>query len=312
MFEIKRYTPQEEKTWDQFVTCSKNGTFLFLRQYMDYHSSRFRDHSLLFYDERGLYAVMPANEEGTTLHSHQGLTYGGLVVNERATVSGICRLFEEMNDYLSQQHFSKVLYKAVPWIYHRQPSEEDLYAIANICQGNLVTRHISTTISLSDPIHWRRDHRYGANKAFSDGITVEQSNDFTGFWNVLNDNLLQKYGAQPVHSLDEITLLHDRFPQHIRLYTAKKDGILLGGTVVYCCEKVAHAQYISATPEGKRLHAIDALFKHVLADESLGALFFDFGKSSNGDGHDLNTSLVSQKEGFGGRGICYDWYEWTL
>ena len=106
MFEIKRYTPQEEKTWDQFVSCSKNGTFLFLRQYMDYHSSRFHDHSLLFYDERGLYAVMPANEEGTTLHSHQGLTYGGLVVNERGTVSGVCSLFEEMNGCLSQQHFS--------------------------------------------------------------------------------------------------------------------------------------------------------------------------------------------------------------
>lgn len=312
MFEIRRYAPQDAEAWDRFVSCSKNGTFLFTRPYMDYHASRFTDHSLLFYDTHGLYALLPANQEGDTLHSHQGLTYGGVIVDERATVSGVCQLFRQLNDYLSQQHISKVIYKAVPWIYHRQPSEEDLYAIANICRGNMTVRHISTTISLSDPIHWRRDHRYGANKAFADGITVGPSEDYEGFWRVLNDNLQQKYGALPVHSLDEIQLLHNRFPQHIRLYIAEKDGVMFGGTVVYFCGEVAHAQYISATAEGKRHHAIDALFKHILTEESLGVQYFDFGKSSNGDGHDLNDTLVSQKEGFGGRGICYDWYEWTI
>ena len=170
MFEIKRYTPSEEKEWNQFVSSSKNGTFLFSRQYMDYHHSRFDDFSIMFYDAHGLYALLPANREGSTLYSHKGLTYGGLITNEKATVSDICQLFKVLNEFLFRQRISKVIYKTVPWIYHRQPSEEDLYAITNVCHGQIIVRHVSTTISLSNPIHWRRDHRYGANKAISDVI----------------------------------------------------------------------------------------------------------------------------------------------
>ncbi len=300
----------DEEAWDSFVAHSKNGTFLHQCPYMDYHSDRFTDHSLMFYDERGLYALLPANLEGDTLYSHQGLTYGGLITDMRATASGVCALFRELNAYLRGRQIKRVVYKAIPWIYHRQPSEEDLYAIGNICSARIAVRHISTTVSLQTPIKWRHDHRYGANKATKDGITVGRSDDFHHFWHVLTGNLGQKYGAKPVHSLEEIQLLHSRFTDNIRLYTAVKDGQVIGGTVVYDCGNVVHAQYISATEEGKRRHAVDALFKHILTAEHFEAQYFDFGKSSDGDGHDLNTTLISQKEGFGGRGICYDWYEW--
>ena len=310
MFRIKRYTPDDRGAWDTFVSRSKNGTFLFLRPYMDYHSDRFADHSLLFYDEHGLFALLPANQEGMTLYSHQGLTYGGLIVDDRGTVEAVCALFDEMNTYLREQHIDHVVYKAIPWIYHRQPSEEDLYALTTVCHARLSVRHISTTIALTQPLHWRRDHRYGANKAASSGIVVERSDDFDGFWQVLTNNLRSKYGAMPVHTAAEMKLLHQRFPGQIALYVARKEGNLLGGTVLYMCGEVIHAQYISASAEGKHLHAVDLLFRHILASPPSAAHFFDFGKSSDGDGRALNSTLASQKEGFGGRGICYDWYEW--
>lgn len=310
MFEIRRYTQQDEKAWNEFVGRSKNGTFLHLRTYMDYHSDRFADHSLIFSDDHGIYAMLPANQVGDTIYSHQGLTYGGLIVDDRATVEGVRTLFTALNDYLSRLGIGKVVYKAIPWIYHRQPSEEDLYAMLNVCNARINVRHVSTTISLASPIRWRRDHRYGANKAFAEGVIVERSDDYDAFWQILTGNLWQKYGARPVHTIEEIKLLHQRFPQNIRLYTALKEGRTVGGTVLYLCGEVVHAQYISASEEGKRLHAVDALFRHILTEERWDAKFFDFGKSSDGDGHDLNTSLISQKEGFGGRAICYDWYEW--
>lgn len=312
MFEIKRYTPQDEKEWNQFVAHSKNGTFLLNRSYMDYHSHRFADHSLMFYNERGLYALLPANQDGEMLYSHQGLTYGGLIIDERAITSDVCTLFRELNTYLQRQQVTKMLYKAIPWIYHLQPSEEDLYALVNVCGAHLTVRHISSTISLEQPLHWRRDHRYGAKKAAAENIIVERSADFDAFWQVLDDNLWHKYGAKPVHTIEEIKLLRQRFPEHILLYTASKEGHVIGGTVLYDCGKVIHTQYISASPEGKRHHAIDAIFNHILTHEHWSATFFDFGKSSDGDGHELNASLVSQKEGYGGRGVCYDWYEWDV
>lgn len=48
MFEVKRYTPEDKSIWDKYVDKARNATFLFHRDYMDYHADRFRDHSLLF------------------------------------------------------------------------------------------------------------------------------------------------------------------------------------------------------------------------------------------------------------------------
>src|SRR5574344_2055536 len=75
MIIIQRYSAEHFDEWNSFVAASKNGTFLFDRRYMGYHSDRFADYSLMFYDEKHrLVAVLPANAEGDVLHSHHGLT----------------------------------------------------------------------------------------------------------------------------------------------------------------------------------------------------------------------------------------------
>ena len=312
MFEIKRYTEADKAAWNAFVAQSKNGTFLFFRDYMDYHADRFVDCSLMFYLDGHLYALMPANVEGTTLWSHRGLTYGGVVITEKATAARIQQLFRELNDYLRRQGFRKVVYKPVPHIFHRLPAEEDLYALFSVCLARIVDRSISSAIDQSQPLKWNRDRRYGVNKAFSHGVRVGESNDWAGFWQVLEFNLMKKYGAKPVHTVQEIELLHSRFPENIRLFTAEKDGQVIGGTVIYCTATVTHAQYISANTEGKQLRVIDALFDYILHDCQWKTRFFDFGTSNEEDGRILVEPLIYQKEGFGGRGVCYDWYEWDI
>lgn len=312
MFEIRRYTPEKADEWNIFVTRSKNGTFLFNRSYMDYHSDRFEDHSLMFYYKGMLYALLPANAEGDTLCSHRGLTYGGVVMTEQTTAAHIQQLFRELNDYLRHERFRKIVYKTVPHIFHRIPSEEDWYALSSVCQARLTDRSLSSAIDTSRPLKWQRDRRYGVNKAFSHGVMVGESDDWTGFWQVLEFNLAHKYGAKPVHTVQEIGLLHRRFPRNIRLFTAVKDGQVLGGTVIYVTHTVVHTQYISANTEGKQLRVIDALFDHILHDVNWEARYFDFGTSNEEDGKILVEPLIYQKEGFGGRGVCYDQYEWDL
>ena len=312
MFQIVRYTSSKKEEWDHFLRESKNATFLFDRDYMDYHQDRFEDHSLLFYDEKGLYALMPANARDDKFISHEGLTYGGLIVGERATAHEVCILFEQLNDYLRREGFRSVVYKAIPWIYHRIPAEEDLYALFKVCKAQLTGRDISSVVFQPSPVKWRRDRRYGANKAIRDGIVVEKSDDFAAFWDVLIQNLQMKYGAVPVHTLEEITLLKNRFPDNILLYVARLDGEVIGGTVVYDCGKTVHAQYISATPQGKHLHAIDCIYMHLLHHGFSSKEFVDFGKSTEEHGRILNETLIYQKEGFGGRGVCYDTYQWFL
>ncbi len=312
MFDFIRYTPEKAGEWNTFVAQSKNATFLLDRRYMDYHRDRFADGSLMVFRDGALYALLPAHRKGDVFCSHLGLTYGGLLMSERTTAARVQQLFRELNDCLRRDGFRKVVYKPVPHIYHQIPAEEDLYALFSVCNARLTDRSLSSAIRLSAPLKWHRDRRYGANKAFANGIAVGESSDWSGFWAVLTQNLMQKYGARPVHSLDEIRLLHSRFPEQIRLFTAVRDGEVLGGTVLFVTPMVVHTQYISASQEGKRLRVLDELFDHILHRCGWRARYFDFGTSNEEDGHVLVEPLIYQKEGFGGRGVCYDWYEYDL
>lgn len=313
MFEIRRYTADNAEEWNRFVAQSRQGTFLFDRGYMDYHSDRFADHSLMFYLKGHLYALLPANEHAHTYCSHQGLTYGGLLTCADATVANVVTLFAELNHYLASHGFKKVLYKAIPSIYHRLPAEEDLYALFRTCHARLVTCDASSTIDLSHPLKWHHSRHEGISRARRNGIEIEaDSSDFAAFWQVLSDNLGSTYGAAPVHTLDEMLLLKRRFPHNITLYTARHEGKVVGGTVLYRTPQVVHTQYISANKEGKQLRALDALFHQILHIDLADEHFFDFGKSTEQQGHVLNESLIWQKEGFGGRTVCYNWYEWEL
>ena len=312
MFEIRRYTPEHADEWNLFVAESKNGIFLFDRRYMDYHADRFCDHSLLFYSDGRLLAVLPAHLSGDTLCSHNGLTYGGLVMSPRLTVVQTIHLFREMNAYLQSQGIRHVSYKAVPWIYHRLSAEEDLYALYHECHARIVARDFATNIYLSAGLRWERVRRRGIVRAQNAGVVVERSDNYGAFWQVLADNLMNKYDVKPVHSLQEIELLHGRFPQSIQLYQAVKEGKVLGGVVLYISSQVVHAQYSSATPEGKKLGVIDLLYDQIFRDYH-DYPYFDFGRSTeHPDGSGLNENLVFQKEGYGGRGLCYDIYEWDV
>ena len=223
MFEIRRYTPAFANEWNQFVAASKNGTFLFDRRYMDYHADRFQDHSLLFYLGERLLAVLPAHQSGDTLCSHNGLTYGGLVMSPRLTVVQTMNLFRELNDYLRGEGFRHVSYKCIPWIYHRLPAEEDLYALYHECRARMVARDFATDVFLHGDMRWERVRRRGVSRAQKAGVVVERSDDYAAFWEVLSQNLQTKYGVKPVHTLQEITLLHSRFPENIVLYQAVKE-----------------------------------------------------------------------------------------
>ena len=313
MFDIIRYSPEKKSEWNGFVARSKNGTFLFFRDYMDYHSDRFTDHSLMFYAGGQLYALMPANIKDGVLYSHQGLTYGGLVTCDDAAAAAVVTLFGELNAFLKAEGIRRVVYKSIPWIYHLQPSGEDLYALFKVCRARIAARDISSTIILGDRIKWHRDRRYGINKARRSGVSVRRSDDLRSFWRVLDLNLGNKYGVKPVHTVEEMELLKSRFPDNIILYVAEKDGEVLGGTVLYVTGQVVHAQYISASPDGKRLRVIDAIYDVILNNDYAGFRhYFDFGKSTEDYGNYLNENLIYQKEGFGGRGVCYDTYEWEM
>ncbi len=312
MISISRYTPDRQQEWDDFVLKARNATFLFMRAYMDYHSDRFTDHSMMWRNENGkLIAVMPANIDGDTLWSHQGLTYGGMLFDEKMLVSEVGQAFKLLLRMMHDNGIRSLYYKPVPSIYHRLPSEDDEYWLWRY-RATLTGCNISAATRLDAdhiPMHSRK--RSYCNRCIREGFTINRDTPLDLFWPVLTENLHTTYGASPVHTLEEMQRLKANFPDEIKCWTvAGPEGNILGGAILYVTPCVVHTQYISASEEGKQSHALDYLFTEAVrhfSDEGIHR-FFDFGTSNEQGGMVLNDSLIMQKEGFGGRGIAYKTY----
>lgn len=310
-YEVRLYSPAGEGEWNEFVRCSRNGTFLLDRGYMDYHAHRFTDCSFMAWRKGRLCAVLPGNLAGTDFISHEGLTYGGLIMSDRATAADVLAVFSLVNRALRGLGAERVVYRPAPYIYHAAAAQEDLYALSAVCGAAKTGCDISSAICLSRHPGFRESRRSGMRKARNRGIAVRRSDDFRSFWRLLEANLFSRFGARPVHSADEICLLAGRFPHNIRLYIAEEEGVLVGGTVVYVMGRTVHTQYISASPRGKAAGALDAIFSHLIRSEFADYDWFDFGRSIDREGV-LNPGLIFQKEGFGARAVCYDTYSYAL
>ena len=311
MFEIKKYTQEDKAVWDAFVKESKNATFLFHRDYMDYHADRFVDSSLLLYKNNTLYALFPANVNGNVVYSHQGLTYGGLLLSTKATLKEVLGIFDQISIFYKSDGIEQIIYKAIPYIYHKYSAQEDLYALFRN-NAQLICRHASSTIDFVEPIKFPEQRRAGIRKAIRNDLAISLSEDFTPFWSILTENLVNRYGKKPVHNLEEISLLKEKFPQNIKLYLVYHGEEAIAGTVVYEFNHLVHVQYISANSEGKNLGALDILFDNLINETYKTFSYFDFGQSTEDNGMVLNEGLIFQKEGFGGRCVTYDTYKIEL
>lgn len=308
MLRLEPYAPEHQSAWDELVRRSKNGVFLFCRDYMDYHAERFEDSSLLFFEGDRLMAVLPACRIGDDLVSHGGLTFGGVVVDEQMSIEGMRGLFELLLEHLRQRGVRRLVYKVVPHIYHRLPAEEDLYVLF-LKGGRVIRRDLSTTIDLRCPFSYAKGRKWSINKAQKAGLAVTSSADFESFM-AIEEHVLRKYhGTKPVHSAAEIRLLARRFPENIRLFAACRDSRILAGVIVYADGPVAHTQYISSTDEGREVGASDLVLDHLIREVYSDKAYFDFGISTEQGGYHLNSGLALYKENFGGRAIAYDWYE---
>ena len=313
MVEIIRYDATMAAQWNEMARQCRNSTFQHQRGYMDYHSDRFTDCSLIALHNGKPRALLPANVDGDTLWSHRGLTFGGwLVPLKHFDVTVMIEVMDATVAWMKDNGLKRLVYKAVPHIYHRYPCEEDLYALFRH-HASLLETNVSTTIDLSCPLPLDRGNKSGANAARKAGITVGPSEDWQQYWHLLSSLLDERYDTRPVHTLDEILLLQSRFPDDIRLYTATLDGELLAGVVMYLSAPVAHCQYIGASPRGKDSKALTLLFDYLIQESTrLGFRYFDFGISNEDHGRYLNEGLVQQKSRLGGRGIVYNTFEITL
>lgn len=305
--EIVQYNQDLQNVWDAFIDESKNGTFMLKRGYVEYHSDRFTDFSLMFYDEGKLVAVMPASLHGDEVRSHGGLTYGGIISDRKMTTKKMLSVLDSLLLYLKENNIKKLIYKRVPSFYHTYPADEDVYALFKN-KAKLVRRDISTAVYLPDRIKLSKGKKWGISRAKQAGVVVKKFDDFNLFIEKENE-VLKRHNAQAVHTGGELKLLAKRFPDNIALYGAFLNDEFLAGTLVYVTPTVAHTQYITTTEKGRETFAFDFLGNELISNVYADKIWFDFGISTEDGGMMLNEGLCQQKETFGGRGFVYDFYE---
>lgn len=312
---LKPYSSLLKQEWDKFVAESKNATFLFFRDFMDYHSDRFEDCSLMFEDKGRVVACLPANVDRARklVVSHGGLTYGGVLMSEKITTVQVMEIFRLSANYFREEYGAeRWFYKPIPYIYSSYPSQEDLYALFGM-GAVLESRGVSSTIQLQGRLQMSTGRLQCVQKAQKEGLVVCESDDVDSFWCLLNNVLISNHGVSPVHTGEELELLISRFPERIRLFIVNNElGEAMAGSLVFDMGKTVHTQYMASSEEGKRKGALDLLIHELVTDVFADREYFDFGISTEDGGKYLNEGLVFQKEGFGGRAVCYDCYSVNL
>jgi hypothetical protein len=310
---IEAYSSALEVSWNSFVERSTNGTFLFNRKFMEYHSDRFTDASLVIYDEGEVVGLIPATVSGQTVISHAGLTYGGLVFGQkRCSSESVLTTLSEICTHLTAKGIKTFIYKPVPQMYHRATNEADLYALYRL-GAQITRRDLSSAISPTVRIEMRKGRKSMVQRAKKvEGLEISKSTDWVAFFELLQNRLQEKYSVSPVHTHAELSMLQARFPENIELVVAKIDQKLIAGCVIFETDTVVHAQYLATNELARENGAMDLLLSQVIERTQNKNKWFDFGISTTNNGRELNIALAQYKESFSAKSVIYDWYKIEL
>jgi len=297
---IIKYTKAHKASWNNFLDNSKNGTFLLYRDFMEYHQDRFKDHSLLIENKKGkIIAILPANEKENTIYSHQGLTYGGLILSKNIGLLEVIKLFYLILTYYNEHNIREIIYKCIPSFYHKKPSFEDQYVLF-LLNASLFRIDTNAILNLKQPFKFQKRRERGVKKAKENRVTIQETHNLNDFWKeVLSPNLKKRYNIQPTHSIQEISLLKEKFPDNILQFNVYKGNNIIAGTTIFCKDNTVHAQYIAANEMGKQFGALDLLFDFLIKVKFKDKNYFSFGNSNENEGRYLNKGLNEWKESFG-------------
>lgn len=308
MITTRKYDDNDKILWDEFVASTKNATFLFYRDFMEYHKDRFVDHSLLCFNNGKLVAILPANINKNIVYSHQGLTYGGVVIQAKTKFEEYVLIFESILKFLEDNKVYQLFIKELPQIYCEGPSYELEY-IQFLLGAKISKIEISSTIQINKKVPFSNNRKEGVRRGVKNKLRIIEAEKLDSFWNkILSPNLLNKHNTKPVHGLEEINFLKNNFPKSIRQFDVYNDNKIVAGATIFETDKVAHSQYISGNNDKNKLGSLDFLHHYLISEVFRDKPFFDLGTSTLDGGKVINKGLLSWKEGFGARATTYKTY----
>lgn len=308
-YQVRLYKKEDFIIWNTFISSAKNATFLFHRDFMEYHSDRFEDFSLLVFDAEKLVAVLPANRVGNTIFSHYGLTYGGLILNEKTKLKTTIAVFRSILFFLHEHKMETIMFKMLPAFYSSFFSDELAYCLF-LVNSKIIRADALSTIDLTKPYFISKTRKESIRRGIKNELVIKEELEFEMFWNqILIPNLDKKHDVKPVHSAEEIIKLQKKFPENIRHFNVYHGNKIVAGTTVFVTENVAHPQYISGNKDKNELGSLDYLYHHLITEVFKDKSFFDFGISNENQGRIINEGLLFWKESFGAKTVIQHFQE---
>ena len=309
-FTVKKYDQNDYKIWNDFIAQAKNATFLFHRDFMEYHKDRFEDFSLLVYQDEKLISILPANKVANAVYSHLGLTYGGLVFTAKVKGAKVEAVLDAILYFLKENSFETFYYKPIPNFYFPEGNNEiDFFlfkrgAVLDRKEMNLaVNLELPLQISKSKLKHFRRIEDLD--------LDIMEEEDFNPFWEkILEPRLLEKFNVKPVHTKEEISLLKQNFPENIRQYSVYQNDEIIAGITIFETENVVKSQYGATSKKGEEVRALDFLFINLIEKyKRNGKRFFDMGIVNEENESGYHSGLLKQKEELGCTVYNQDFYK---
>jgi hypothetical protein len=308
-YSVRLYTSEDYAIWNNFVSTAKNATFLFHRDFMEYHSDRFQDFSLLVFEEDKLVSILPANKVGDIVFSHQGLTYGGFIFDNKIKLGEVIAITKDVLAFLNSVDITTFQLKLIPSIYTDYFSEEIEYVMF-LANAKLIRRDCLSVIDLTKPFVLAKTRKESIRRGEKNTLVIKEELKFDLFWNeILIPNLAKKHNSKPVHTIDEISNLQQKFPNNIRHFNVYNNDKIVAGTTVFITDKVAHPQYISGNEKKNELGSLDLLYNYLITQVFKEKNFFDFGISHEQSGKKINQGLLFWKETFGAKTTIQNFYE---
>ena len=207
MFSIKTYNDNYKVDWNNFVDISKNSTFLFKREFMDYHAEKFEDFSLLIFYNSELIALFPCNIRDGEVYSHEGLSYGGVIVKSEIKFLKYLELFTRLLKYFDEKSIKTLYIKQIPSIYNSNFNGELDY-LSFVTGAKIYRRDIISVIDMQNESKISKDRIQGYKRGKRNKLEIKETDDLDEFWNyILIPTLLNRHYVNPVHSLEDIKKL---------------------------------------------------------------------------------------------------------
>lgn len=315
MLEVELFSRDKKTIWDQFIWDSNNGTLFHTRKFLNYHpNGRFIDNSLLFFKKGKLLAVFPAvilePESGKILDSHPGASFGGFIVPKEINLKNGFELVETLVNYSKSNGFTAIDMTLPPIFYSWKIQNYIDFALLRnkfVYRKREISSFVTLDFSENDVLSsFKNEARTAVRRSQKLGIKIKVSDDFATFYQILKKNLKMRHEVDPTHSLKELILLNQLFPDKIQLYGAFLDDQMIAGVVMFCCnELVTMAFYISHEKKFQEYRPVNLLFYEIFRESiQKGFRYFDFGIFTVD--MDPNWGLARFKENFGSKGIFRD------